>query len=192
MSPPSALSPTQKDLQPHSPNYQNVPEFLIDGANEHNNDDDDDNDEDHDYQNNPIERERYEQEQRLKRAIEKKGNPPPPPHANTLQVGAHPPSPSPKKTKSFHPTCSESFKLSSSSGGPMDLSSPGNSACHSPGRKGYINMSKSLENLDKRTVPQPPPLPSNPVIKVPSMERHCSPPKAHLAKSSSGYINQPA
>lgn len=167
----------QKSPQVHNSNYQNVDRFL--------NDEDDDDNELHDYENNPIERKKFEEDQRRKPPAIKK---PVHGYSRTLQVGVPAPSPSERKTNSVHPT-SQSSKLSSSSScGQRDVTFSGH---HSPGRKGYVNMSKSLENLEKRTVPKPPPLPSNPVIKIPSMERQGCPPKPHLGKSS-GYINQPA
>lgn len=177
---------------PQTGNYLNVPNFLNPAGRDDDPSSSSDEDETdaHDYQNNPIERQKYEEEQKRKKAINQQAkavlNAS---HAKTLQAGTPVPIPPVKKSNSFHPN-SQSTKITSNYDGHGDLAAPAaNAAGHSPGRKGYLNMSKSLENLDKRTVPQPPPLPSNPVIKVPSIERHCSPPKPHLGKSS-GYINQ--
>lgn len=67
-------------------------------------------------------------------------------------------------------------------------------ACeHSPSpktKRGYVNTSISLENLEKRSVPQPPPLLSNPGTKANKLSIPVPLPKPHKGKVQ-GYVNIP-
>lgn len=58
-------------------------------------------------------------------------------------------------------------------------------------RRGYLNTSRSLESLDKRTVPKPPPLApnSNSLYKIPNADVVTAPPTKHLKEKDRGYVN---